>query len=67
MRSNAALTLPHSTRHTYEENWIGMAEQTGTLQLNDDDIAFLLTLLRNASSPLTTQDLIEALKKRSGR
>lgn len=67
MRSNGALTLPHSTRHTHEENWTGMAEQTATLQLNDDDIAFLLTLLRNATTPLTTQDLVDALRKRSGQ
>jgi predicted transcriptional regulator len=44
-----------------------MAKQTDTLQLNDADIAFLLNLLRNASSPMTTNDLVEALKQRSGR
>jgi hypothetical protein len=67
MRSNAALTLPHSTRPTHKEHYTGMADSTGTLQFSDDDIAFLLTLLRNASTPLTTQDLVDALKKRSGR
>jgi hypothetical protein len=45
----------------------GMAKQTDTLQLNDADIAFLLNLLRNASSPLTTAELIEAFRQRSGR
>lgn len=44
-----------------------MAEETGTLHLNDDDIAYLLTLLRNATSPLTTAQLIDALRQRSGR
>ena len=44
-----------------------MATQTGALQLNDDDVAFLLTLLRNASSPVSTEQLVEALKQRSSR
>lgn len=44
-----------------------MAMQSGTLQLTDEDVMYLLTLLRNASSPLTTAQLIEALKQRSGR
>ena len=46
---------------------IGMADKNGTLQLTNDDLAFLLTQLRNAISPLTTQQLIEALRQRSGR
>lgn len=44
-----------------------MAERTDTLQLNDADIAYLLTLLRNATSPKTTAELVEALRQRSGR
>jgi hypothetical protein len=44
-----------------------MAKQTDTLQLTDADIAYLLNLLRNASSPMTTAELIEALRERSGR
>ncbi|HVL24123.1 MAG TPA: hypothetical protein VM450_08560 [Thermomicrobiales bacterium] len=44
-----------------------MATQTGILQLQDDDIAFLLTLLRNATSPLSTEQLVDALKQRSSR
>lgn len=44
-----------------------MAKQTDTLQLTDADIAYLLNLLRNASSPKTTAELIEALRERSGR
>ncbi|HLU36880.1 MAG TPA: hypothetical protein VKZ61_14005 [Thermomicrobiales bacterium] len=44
-----------------------MANQNESLQLNDADIAFLQNLLRNASAPLTTQELIDALRQRSGR
>lgn len=51
----------------YEESETGMADERGTLQLNDDDIAYVLTLLRNASSPLTTGQVIEALRQRTGR
>lgn len=32
------------------------------IQLNDDDVTFLLTLLRNSSQPMTTQQLIDALR-----
>jgi hypothetical protein len=52
---------------TPEEMDTGMADENGTLQLTDNDIAFLLTVLRNAISPLTTQQLIDALRQRSGR
>lgn len=44
-----------------------MATQTDALQLMDEDVAYLLTLLRNATSPLTTEQLVEALRQRSGR
>lgn len=44
-----------------------MADQTGTLQLSQEDIAFLLNLLRNATTPLTTGQLIEALRTGAGR
>ncbi len=33
------------------------------IQLNDEDVAFLLTLLRNAPQPMTTQQLIDALRR----
>ena len=36
---------------------------TPSVQLNDEDVAFLLTLLRNAPQPMTTQQLIEALRR----
>jgi len=51
----------------YKELDTGMADEKRTLNLNGEDIAFLLTLLRNATSPLSTQDLIDALRQRSGR
>lgn len=44
-----------------------MADENSTLRLTDDDVAFLLTMLRNAISPLTTQELIAALRERSSR
>ncbi len=40
---------------------------TAQIQLRDEDLAYLLTLLRNTSQPLTTQQLIDALRKQSGR
>ncbi len=35
------------------------------IHLNDEDVAYLLTLLRSASQPLTTQQLIDALRHQS--
>ncbi len=32
------------------------------IELNDEDVALLLTLLRNATQPMTTQQLIDALR-----
>lgn len=34
------------------------------VKLTDEDVAFLLTVLRNSSLPLTTQQLINALRER---
>jgi predicted transcriptional regulator len=44
-----------------------MAGQSGDLRLSEEDITYLLALLRNSSSPLTTAQLVEALKQRSAR
>lgn len=33
--------------------------------LNDEDVALLLTLLRNGGQPMTTQMLIDALRRQS--
>ncbi len=36
------------------------------MKLSDEDVAYLLTLLRNASQPMTTQQLIDTIRRRSG-
>lgn len=41
-----------------------MATNGSDLRLTEDDKAFLLSLLRNAPTPLTTEQLVEALKQR---
>lgn len=33
------------------------------VQLRDEDVAYLLTLLRNTPAPMTTQQLIDALRR----
>lgn len=47
-----------------------MTEQSssasGSVHLRPDDIAHLLTLLKNSTSPLTTQQLVDAFKQRAG-
>jgi hypothetical protein len=42
-----------------------MATHNDTVQLNEADIAYLITLLRDAQGPLTTAELVEALKNRT--
>lgn len=44
-----------------------MATNGNDLKLSTDDVAFILNLLRQTTSPLTTSQLVEALKTRSGR
>jgi hypothetical protein len=39
-----------------------MAKETGTPQLNSEDIAVLLKALRDGGRPMTTQQLVEALR-----
>jgi hypothetical protein len=41
-----------------------MATHGSDVQLSEDDKSFLLSLLRNAPAPLTTEQLVEALKQR---
>jgi DNA-binding response OmpR family regulator len=36
--------------------------QPKPIELNDEDLAYLLTVLRNSNQPLTTQQLIDALR-----
>jgi hypothetical protein len=35
------------------------------VQLNDEDVTYLLTVLRNSPQPITTQHLINALRDRA--
>jgi hypothetical protein len=37
----------------------------GTVHLSEDDVAYLMNLLRNATQPVTTQQLIDALRRQS--
>jgi predicted N-acetyltransferase YhbS len=36
-----------------------------SVQLNDDDIAYVMNLLRNATQPVTTQQLMDALRRQA--
>lgn len=40
-------------------------DRSGLIQLNDDDVAYLMNLLRNATQPISTQQLIDALRRQS--
>lgn len=44
-----------------------MEHMTGSITLTDDDVAFLINLLRSSNLPLTTQQLIDALRERGAR
>ena len=47
-----------------------MSDATSTaepVRLSDDDIAFLLMILRNSGRPLTTGQLVDALREQSTR
>ena len=37
------------------------------VRLSEDDVAYLMNLLRNATQPVTTQQLIDALRRQSGQ
>ncbi|HYJ13215.1 MAG TPA: hypothetical protein VEW66_06470 [Thermomicrobiales bacterium] len=41
-----------------------MATNGSNVRLSEDDKNFLLSLLRTATTPLTTEQLVEALKQR---
>ena len=36
------------------------------IHLNDEDVAHLMNILRNSSQPVTTQQLIDILRRQSG-
>ncbi len=44
-----------------------MAGTGSNVQLTDDEVTYLLNLLRTAPAPMTTIQLVEALKQRSAR
>lgn len=56
--------LVDTSHGLWQEFILRMAEQSQTLQLRQEDIAYLLTLLKNSTSPLTTQALVDAYKQR---
>ncbi len=60
-------TLLAGTRPKHQEYPHPMAEQSGTVRLREEDIVHLLTLLQNSTTPLTTQQLVEAFKQRARR
>jgi hypothetical protein len=39
--------------------------ETGQVHLNDEDVAHLMNVLRNATQPVTTQQLIDVLRRQS--
>ena len=41
------------------------ATESGRVHLNDEDVAYLMNFLRNASQPVTTQQLIDVLRRQS--
>jgi hypothetical protein len=41
------------------------AAQSTTVQLNDDDVAYVMNLLRNANQPVSTQQMIDALRRQT--
>ena len=44
------------------------AEQTqqNAIHLNDEDVSHLMNVLRNSSQPVTTQQLIDVLRRHTG-
>ncbi len=48
--------------------WCGgftLVQDGATVHLSEDDVAYLLNLLRNSTQPVTTQQLIDALRRQS--
>ena len=43
----------------------GDPTETGHIRLSDDDVAYLMNVLRNSSQPVTTQQLIDVLRQQS--
>jgi hypothetical protein len=45
----------------------GDSADSSHIALNEEEIAYLMNLLRNANYPLSTQDLIDALRRQAGQ
>lgn len=43
----------------------GDPTEAGHIRLSDDDVAYLMNVLRNSSQPVTTQQLIDVLRRQS--
>ncbi len=41
--------------------------EASTVRLNEEDVAYLMNLLRNATQPVSTQQLIDALRRQSAQ
>ncbi len=40
---------------------------TGAVRLNEEDLTYLMNVLRNATQPVTTQQLIDVLRRQPGQ
>jgi len=43
------------------------APDPGRVRLNEEDVAYVMNLLRNATQPVNTQQLIDVLRKHPGQ
>ena len=43
------------------------APEPGRVRLNEEDVAYVMNLLRNATQPVNTQQLIDVLRKHPGQ
>jgi hypothetical protein len=41
--------------------------EVGQVHLNEEDVAYLMNLLRNATQPVSTQQLIDSLRRQSNQ
>jgi len=44
-----------------------LAPEPGRVRLNEEDVAYVMNLLRNATQPVNTQQLIDVLRKHPGQ
>jgi hypothetical protein len=43
------------------------ASRAGDVRLNEEDLTYLMNVLRNTSEPVTTQQLIDVLRRQPGQ